>query len=289
MLWLVSLNIILFYLTKYPRRTLNQNSFFFTHNTHLTEGNLTKLGKRVVIKVLKPFLVRDKANNLSFICFCNSLAVLTIFDLSSTMESLVISLNAACIFHFFVVAIPNERNKVASLRKFSPIMQNFISREATLYLMLGYQPQEVDLTQWHKNEIERLKTKLISRMDTVVGGDRPYVLDDLNTASQTGIVNPDAKFSTIWQIILNFDRDFFARMNQVDLTLFPDFSTSIELFYQQYFYLTDLSRQNLELFIGGYLIARQKVVAEYVNTAGNYSHGHENRFKSYEGIIGTPV
>ncbi|EJC6922926.1 hypothetical protein QQ213_003913 [Vibrio vulnificus] len=289
MLWLVPLNIILFYLTKYPRRTLNQNSFFFTHNTHLREGNLTKLVKHVVIKVLKPFLVRDKANNLSFICFCNSLAVLAIFDLSNTMESLVISVNAACIFHFFVVAIPNERHKIASLRKFSFIMQNFIGRDATLYWMLGYQPKEVDLTQWHKNEIERLKSKLISRMDTVIGGDRQYLLNDLNTASQVNVANPDAKFSTIWQIILKLDGDFFARMNQVDLTHFPDFSTSIELFYQQYFYLTDLCRQKPEPVIGSYLIARQKVIAEYVNTAGNYAHGHENRFKSYEGIVGTPV
>jgi hypothetical protein len=204
------------------------------------------------------------------------------------MESLVISVNAACIFHFFVVAIPNERHKVASLRKFSPIMQNFIGRDDTLYLMLGYQPKDVDLTQWHKNEIERLKSKLISRMDTVVGGDRQYVLNDLNTASQFGMVNSDAKFSTIWQMSLKFDRDFFTRMNQVDLTHFPDFSTSIDLFYQQYFYLTDLSGQKPELFIGSYLIARQKVIAEYVNTAGNYAHGHDNRFKSYDGI-GTPV
>ncbi|EOV1955796.1 hypothetical protein ACOEKA_002969 [Vibrio parahaemolyticus] len=205
------------------------------------------------------------------------------------MESLVISVNAACIFHFFVVAIPNERHKIASLRKFSFIMQNFIGRDATLYWMLGYQPKEVDLTQWHKNEIERLKSKLISRMDTVIGGDRQYLLNDLNTASQVNVVNPDAKFSTIWQIILKLDGDFFARMNQVDLTHFPDFSTSIELFYQQYFYLTDLCRQKPEPVIGSYLIARQKVIAEYVNTAGNYAHGHENRFKSYEGIVGTPV
>lgn len=198
-------------------------------------------------------------------------------------------MSAACIFHYFVIAIPNERQKVASLRKFAPIMRNLIERDDMLYLMLGYELEEVDLTRWHKNDIERLKSKLLARMDTVIGDHRQYVLNDLKTASKLGFVKPDAKFSTVWELMLSYDQDFFARMSQVDLVHFPDLSTSIELFYQQYFYLTDMNKQSPELSISWYLIARQTVIAEYVNSAGNYAHGHENRFKSYRGIAGTPV
>lgn len=285
MLWLLPLNILLFYLTKYPRRVLNQNSFYFTFNTHLKERALTKLAKKLIIKLLKPFLVRDKANNLSLICFCNTLVILAAIDLSSSMEGLIISISAACIFHFFVVTIPTERKKIATLKTLSPIMQRFMSNDDELYLLIGYQSKDVDLTTWHPNDLQRLKAKLIQRMKEVVGGNGKYMFQVFSEPRFKSL-GSGVKFNEAWSLLVSIDREFFSYIKEVDLTNFPDLFISVELFFQQYSHLTSNSggKHNPEDYYLPYLCHRQKLIAEYINSAANYTHGHEMRFMSYKGV-----
>ncbi|KPL97776.1 hypothetical protein [Vibrio splendidus] len=290
MLWFVPLNILLFYLTKYPRRTLNQNTFHFTYNSSLKntsfeESEVTKLIKKIIIKTLKPFLVRDHSNNLSLYCFCNSLLALIVLDLSSVLESLFVSINAACIFHYIVIAIPNEKHKVASLRKLSLIIKPFKYNDDTLYSMLGYQSESVDLSNFHTNDLERLKTKLAKRMDELVGGSHTYSIynwDKLNILR----VKSDARFSQVWEYIIQYDGQFLTLVKDADLTLFPSLTIAIEHFYQQHNFLTtaEPSKTNPEVHYRGYLVARQNVIAEYINTAANYTHGHEQRFMNFKGV-----
>ncbi|ANQ23209.1 hypothetical protein BA893_16180 [Vibrio natriegens] len=290
MLWFIPLNILLFFLMAYPRRTLNQNSFYITYNPHLKENVVTKFFKKVIIKVLKPFLVRDKANNLSFWCFCNSLLAITTLDLSTIWESLLISVNAACIFHYFVVSVPNERYKIATLRKLYPIMDRFMSNDDMLYLLLGYKPEEVELNDWHKNDLERLKFKIIQRLEEPVGGDRTCCLENWTNPPFT-LFKPHAPFLQFWELLVQLDRDFFSLLKSIDLSQFPDLTIAIEQFHQQHaLYRGEMFEDpKPERNYTGYLLHRQKIIAEYVNTAANYVHGQEKRFKNFKGVEKIPI
>jgi len=206
------------------------------------------------------------------------------------MESLIISLNAACIFHFFVVAIPAERQKIATLKTLSPIMQRFMSNDDVLYLLMGYQPKDVDLTTWHSNDRQRLKARLIQRMSELVGGHGKYMFE-VWSEPRFRTLGSGVNFSEVWDLLINIDRDFFLYIKEVDLTHFPDLSITIEMFYQQYSNLTRNAggKHNPEDYYLSYLSLRQKVIAEYVNSAANYTHGHESRFMSYQGVKGIPI
>ncbi|MEZ9145340.1 hypothetical protein AB4138_13095 [Vibrio sp. 10N.286.52.C3] len=206
-------------------------------------------------------------------------------DLSSVLESLFISVNAACIFHYLVLAVPNEKNKVASLRKLYPIMQRFKDNDDELYSMLGYQSRSVDLNDFHTNDLERLKAKLILRMDELVGGSRPHYIYTWGSL-YISEVNSNARFSQVWDSIVQLDGNFFKLVKEADLTLFPSLTIAIEHFYQQHSFLTtaELSKTKPEVHYRGYLVARQNVIAEYINTAANYTHGHEHRFMNFKGM-----
>ncbi|MBV7264104.1 hypothetical protein KCG43_19005 [Photobacterium sp. WH24] len=285
MIWILIVNALLYVVTKYPRLVLDQNNFFFVRNTHKKEFIILRWIKKFVIKFFKVFLVRDKSNNLTLICFCNAILILSIFEVSQLVESLLISIAAACIFHYFVVAIPEERKKIFTVRKFSHLMQDFMQRDDCIYLINRTHSKEFEINKLDEYERERFTHNFLSKMSFPVGGkDNQFVLNDIRNPIKTGFVNKNDKMSDIWNIILEYDKNFLLEMKSIDLSTFPDLSISIDIFQSQYVNVVKFAKPNQWYWYFGYLNTRQNVIAEYVNTAGNYAHGHELRFRDYKGI-----
>ena len=280
MLTLVILNIVLYQLLWYPRRTLDMNSFYFSSYTHFKGSWLLKTLKYFVVLLLKPFLVNDKGNNISFMCFANSMSILLLFDVPSPLESLLLSINAASIFHYFVIIIPSEKLKLSAARDVATIVNNLAERDELFYKLLKYNPSLLGNSSCEKNKLESL---LLERMDTCLDLDlnsRTFI--DLASPKTVSRLNDGVTLKQFWEHMIDLDRDFLARMFKEDLSLFPDLSLKLGDFYQRYSAFTGINEGRINSLAVYYLIDRKHLIATFYNTAANYSCHPSQNFKNYK-------
>ena len=282
MLFLIFLNVFLYYLVFYPRKTLQRDSFYFTSYKFFKGGVIKKNLTFLTVKIMKPFLVNDRANNISFLIFINSLLLLMFFDLIEPFKSIVLSVNAASIFHYFVIIIPTERKKLAVSRDICIIIGNLATRDELLYKLLGNEP---NLLSHDVNELSKLTTLLRERMGTKINCDvnsGSYL--DLSYPEGVQMLNPEGEFKVFWQEMVRLDKDFFRRIFNQDLSLFPELYLAINEFYTQYSIFINFKEDinSNTNSISFYLQARKRLIATFFNTAANYFPNGSTKYKNFK-------
>ncbi|WP_182029429.1 hypothetical protein [Vibrio sp. B1FLJ16] len=228
---------------------------------------------------MKPFLVKDTSNNISLFCFINSLFLIFIFEPNKYVEGILLSINAACVFHYFVIILPSEKRKLVVSREIGIAIQNLKDRDGLLYSLLNYQPILVNNCEY---EVHRLLEKLKSAMNVPIECEpKKHMFFKPNDPFTPYFVNPGGDFNVLWEQMVEWDRQFLVRMFSLDLSFYPELAVTLNTFHQQYCYFIGADQKQLDKQAVSYLTWRKHLIAVYTNSAGHYYYGWESRFKNY--------
>lgn len=238
-----------------------------------------------IIKCLQPFLVRDRLNNLALLMFILSVGFPTCFELNRVVESLMLSVAAACIFHFFIIIPTNERKKHAQSTAVRRLFFDLLLTDRMFLSYMGMDDFYTGVNDMSDSELLELDRQIDKKQGSPIGDigeiedyslmrflEKSFCLDD---------ITPELTFKELSARIIESDYIVLGEIEKCDLSCFPELADTIENFSFK------VKRIRSPYFEGDatyskYIYAKHLLLAEFTNTAGVYlKHYFDPRFRYY--------
>ncbi len=253
-------------------------------NVYLTydikKNGLKPFFKRIVVAVLRPIITDDKANVVSFYLFVNLSLILMFFEPNDYIKNVSYSIIGAVIFHYFVIMIPQEKQKISVAQRLLAPCRTIRDREKVLFELLGYQSPFLISD-------EKDRAEFVRRFVSAVNQNRPIgslkclnenVIETFLGSAHHVKIPAEWTFTQLLEFLNEQDKGSFKLISKLNnLSFFTTLLTALDDWRYQLGSLAYLYKGSSEFYVY-YIMSRQKFLVAYHRSAMNYIYDHDEDY-----------
>lgn len=232
--------------------------------------------KRIVVAVLRPIITDDKANVVSLYLFVNLSLVLMFFEPNDYIKNVSYSIIGAVVFHYFIIMVPQEKQKILVAKKLLAPCRTIREREKILFELLGYQSPCLIFDE--KDKAEFSERFALALKDNKQIGTLKCLNENLVEPYSGGFFTKIPREYTFKQLI-----DFLHQQDQGSLqaiissdniSLFTTLLTAADNWRYHLGALGCFYESSPNMYVH-YVISRQRFLIAYHRSAINYTYDHD--------------